>query len=424
MGSRPGSGYRPASLDALNFLLADVRGALGPFLIVYLTTGHGWTQSDVGVMGAATGLAGVALQTPAGLFIDRTTARRGVIVAALLVLVAGSLVLYATAGFWAVTVSNGLISVVSDVFAPAVTALTLGLTARAALARRIGRNSAFDHAGNIAIALAVGVVGTFVSQRAVFLLVPLFTVAAIGVTLSIPAEAVDNARARGLDRADGAEDGPAMPLRTLFRSAPLLVLALSVFLFHLANAAMLPLVGQELAERQPRLAEGMMSLCIIAAQGVMLPLALVVGRKADVWGRKPIFLAAFLILPVRGVLYTFSHAAAWLVGVQILDGVGAGIYGAIVPLIVADITRGTGRFNLAQGFVATTMGVGASLSPLLAGLAHDHLGGYRAAWLALAAAASLGLVVFLALMPETCTGRSGTGRSGRGQPAKAGAFLS
>ena len=313
--------YRPASLDALNFLLADVRGALGPFLVVYLTSRHGWTQADVGLMGAATGLAGVVLQTPAGAFIDRTTARRGVIVAALLVLSAGSLVLYATASFWAVTLSNGLISVVSDVFAPAVTALTLGLTARAALSRRIGRNSAFDHAGNLAIALAVGAVGTLASQRAIFLLVPVFTAVAVAATLSIPAAAIDNRRARGLDAAVGTENGKVAGLALLFRSRPLRVLAASVFLFHLANAAMLPLVGQELAARQPGSADGLMSLCIIAAQGVMLPLALLVGRKADRWGRKPIFLAAFLAalgskrhrrdIERRGIMVEQQSARRW-----------------------------------------------------------------------------------------------------------------
>ena len=145
-----------------------------------------------------------------------------------------------------------------------------------------------------------------------------------------------------------------------------------------------------------------LSACIVAAQFVTIGVARAVGHAmARGIGRKPIFLVALAILPVRGVLYTFSHAPAWLVGVQILDGVGAGIYGVLVPLIVADITRGTGRFNLAQGLVATTMGVGASLSPLLAGLAHDDCGGYRAAWLALAAAATLGCVMFAMLMPET-----------------------
>ncbi|MCQ8278531.1 MFS transporter [Acetobacteraceae bacterium KSS8] len=402
-----GRRYHPASLDALNFTLADVRGALGPFLIVYLTSFHGWTQREVGVMGAITGIAGVILQTPAGALIDRTTARRGVIVGAVSVLIAGSLVMWWTASFWPVVISNGLVSVVSDVFAPAVTALTLGLTARRVLARRIGRNNAFDHAGNIVIALTVGAVGTMISERAVFLLVPIVGLLAILATLSIPAEAVDQRRARGMDRDEGQGGGEsgdgdaATGILKLLRCRPLLVLCASAFMFHLANAAMLPLVGQELAETHKKLADGMMSICIIAAQGVMLPLAILCGRKADDWGRRRIFLAGFAILPIRGVLYTFSHAAPWLIGVQILDGVGAGIYGAIVPLMIADLTRGTGRFNLAQGLVATTMGVGASLSPLLAGLVHDGFRSYEAAWFALAIAAALGFCLFLTMMPET-----------------------
>ncbi len=398
-----GRRYHPASLDALNFTLADVRGALGPFLVVYLTSFHGWTQREVGVMGAITGIAGVILQTPAGALIDRTTARRGVIVGAVSVLIAGSLVMWLTASFWPVVIANGLVSVVSDVFAPAVTALTLGLTARRMLARRIGRNNAFDHAGNIVIALTVGAVGTLISERAVFLLVPIVGLLAILATLSIPADAVDNRRARGMDHDDGEseETDTATGIGKLLKCRPLLVLCASAFMFHLANAAMLPLVGQELAETHKQLADGMMSICIIAAQGVMLPLAILCGRKADSWGRRRIFLAGFAILPIRGVLYTFSHAAPWLIGVQILDGIGAGIYGAIVPLMIADLTRGTGRFNLAQGLVATTMGVGASLSPLLAGLVHDGFQSYEAAWFALAIAAAIGFGLFATLMPET-----------------------
>ena len=397
-----GRRYHSASLDALNFTLADVRGALGPFLVVYLTSFHGWTRREVGVMGAIAGVAAVLLQTPVGGLIDRTTARRGMVVAAVSVLVAGSLVIWLTPAFWPVVISNGLVSAASDVFAPAVTALTLGLTARQALARRIGRNGAFDHAGNIAIALLVGAVGTWISERAVFLLVPILGVLAIAATLGIPADAVDQRRARGLDGNGGGDDGgAAQGIGELLRCRPLLVLAACAFLFHLANAAMLPLVGQELAERHRHLADGMMSICIIAAQGVMLPLAVLCGRKADIWGRRRIFLAGFAILPIRGVLYTLSHDPTWLIGVQVLDGIGAGINGAIVPLMIADLTRGTGRFNLAQGFIATTMGVGASLSPFVAGVAHDKLHSYEAAWFTLAITAALGLALFTTMMPET-----------------------
>src|SRR6202020_570465 len=98
--------------------------------------------------------------------------------------------------------------------------------------------------------------------------------------------------------------GTAAGYRVLFESRPLIIFGLSVLLFHLANAAMLPLVGQKLAAAHPKEATAMMSACIVAAQLVMLPIALLVGRTDDRWGRKPLFLAGFAILPIRAVLYT------------------------------------------------------------------------------------------------------------------------
>ena len=130
----------------------------------------------------------------------------------------------------------------------------------------------------------------------------------------------------------------------------------------------------------------------------MVPVALFVGAKADAIGRKPIFLAAFAVLAVRGVLYTVADRPFTLVAVQCLDGVGAGIYGALFPVVVADLTRGTGRFNVAQGAVATAQGFGAALSATLAGVIIVGAG-YTAAFLALAAIAGLGFVLFLAFMP-------------------------
>jgi MFS family permease len=144
----------------------------------------------------------------------------------------------------------------------------------------------------------------------------------------------------------------------------------------------------------------MMSTCIVAAQLVMLPIALLGGRTADTWGRKPLFLAGFAVLPIRAVLYTLSNNSFWLIGVQVLDGVGAGIFGALTPLVIADIMRGTGRYNLAQGAIATVQGIGASLSGLTAGVIVDRFG-YSAAFLAAGAAAFVALVVFALRMPET-----------------------
>ena len=299
-------------------------------------------------------------------------------------------------------IANSLMAVVGDVFGPAVAALTLGLYARKQLAPRMGRNSAFDHAGNVAIAVAAGAVGYAFSQRAVFLLVPVFAVLAGLAVLSIPAAAINYDRARDLREDPDAAGTPASAAgySILFKSRPLVIFGLCVMLFHLANAALLPLVGQKLAAAYPKEATAMMSACIVAAQLVMLPIALLVGRTADAWGRKPLFLAGFAVLPLRAVLYTVSDNSFWLIGVQVLDGVGAGIFGALTPLVIADIMRGTGRYNLAQGAIATVQGIGASLSGLAAGVIVDHFG-YSAAFLAAGGAALVALVVFALRMPET-----------------------
>jgi MFS family permease len=197
----------------------------------------------------------------------------------------------------------------------------------------------------------------------------------------------------------------------LFKSRPLLIFGLCVMLFHLANAALLPLVGQKLAAAFPKEATAMMSACIVAAQAIMLPIALLVGRTADSWGRKPLFLAGFAILPVRAVLYTFSDNSFWLIGVQLLDGVGAGVFGALTPLVIADIMRGTGRYNLALGAIATMQGIGASLSGLAAGVIVDHFG-YSATFLTLGTAALVAVIVFTIWMPETAEQETATSQSG------------
>lgn len=394
--------FRPASLDAVNFLLADVRGALGPYLNVFLVTEQHWSQSAVGLVTTLGGWLGLAFQTPVGAAIDATRWKRGLIVAALAILALGGIVIFAAPSFWPVMLANALMALVGDVFGPAVAALTLGLYRTAALARRMGRNSAFDHAGNVAIAAVAGAVGWALAQRAVFLLVPVFAVLAALSVLSIPAGAIDHERARGSDGEEHSKDEKQGPrgLSVLFTCKPLLVYAGVTLLFHFANAPLLPLVGQKLAFVHKDVATAMMSSCIVAAQIIMLGVAIVVGRTADRWGRKPILVIGFAVLPVRAALYTLSDDSAWLIGVQLLDGIGAGIHGAITPLVLADLMCGTGRYNLAQGAVATFQGIGASTSGLVAGLIVDHLG-YHTAFLEASAAALLALIALVWLMPET-----------------------
>ena len=192
--------------------------------------------------------------------------------------------------------------------------------------------------------------------------------------------------ARGLHDSKSATDKTAdekpSGLTALLTCRPLLIFAGCAIMFHFANAAMLPLVGQKLALQDKNLGTSLMSACIVAAQIVMVPMAMLVGARADAWGRKPLFLIALSVLTIRGCLYPLSDNAYWLVGVQLLDGVGAGIYGAIFPVIVADLMRGTGRFDVAQGAIITAQGIGAApafelrpVSPLYTKRESDHHGG-------------------------------------------------
>jgi MFS family permease len=394
------------SLDAFNFCLADVRDGLGPYLAVYLLTVRHWNEAEIGLIMTIAGLAALLAQTPAGALIDATRAKRAIIVIAALVVTTGSLLLPFLSSFWPVTVSQAVVHATGSVFAPAIAAITLGIVGHVHFARRTGRNEAFNHAGNAFAAAAAGGAAYVWGPVVVFFLMAAMAIASLISALMVPARAINHEQARGFRDGSIATGNQPSGLRILVTCRPLLIFAACAVLFHLANAAMLPLVGQKLALQDKNLGTSLMSACIVAAQIVMVPMAMLVARKADQWGRKSLFLAGFLILPIRGVLYTFSDNPFWLVRVQMLDGIGAGLFGALFPLIVSDLMEGTGRFNVAQGAVTTAQGVGASLSTTLAGLIVVKAG-YSVAFLVLAAVAGAGLVLFWWMMPETLSAKSG-----------------
>jgi len=390
-------------LDALNFFLADVRDGLGPYLAIYLLTERKWDEASIGGVMSLAALAGILAQTPAGALIDRSRAKRGWMVVAAIGVTASCLVLPFIDQFAAVAATQVLAHAAGSIFAPGIAALSLGIVGLSAFARRTGRNEAFNHGGNATAAGVAGLSAYFYGPVTVFWLIAAMALASVAATLSIPRGAIHDDIARGLDH--GLADDPATHdepsgYRVLLTCRPLMIFAVATVLFHFANAAMLPLVGQKLALVNRNLGTTLMSVCIIAAQIVMVPFAILVGNKADTWGRKPIFAAALAVLALRGALYPVSDNPYWLLSVQLLDGVGAGIFGALFPLVVADLTHGTGHFNVSQGAIATATGIGAALSTGVAGFVVVHAG-YDAAFLFLAAVAAIGLGLFAVMMPET-----------------------
>ena len=389
------------ALDAANFFLADVRDGLGPYLAVYLLTEQHWDEARIGLVMSIATLAGIVAQTPAGALVDATRAKRLVMAVAAIMVTSASLSLPLFPTFLPVAISQGIAQAAAVIFPPAIAAVSLGIFGHAAFTGRIGRNETFNHAGNAVAAGLAGLSAYWFGPTVVFYLLGAMAVASLASILAIPERAIDHDLARGLHDADG--DSPherPSGLAVLLTCRPLLVFAVCVLLFHLSNAAMLPLVGQKLALQDRNMGTSLMSACIVAAQIVMVPFAMLVGARADSWGHKRFFLAALLILPIRGALYTLSENPFWLVGVQLLDGVGAGIFGAIFPVIVADLMRNTGRFNVAQGAVITAQSIGAALSTALAGFVVVGAG-YSAAFITLGAVAAIGAVICFLALPET-----------------------
>ena len=407
-GDGPASKVPTRTLDALNFFLADVRDGLGPYLAIYLIAvrgpAQGWNEATVGAILTIAGIVGLISQTPAGSLIDRGKNKPRIVMIAALLVTLSSISLPIVSGFTAVAVTQSIAAVAGAVFAPAISAITLGLVGPKLFAKRVGRNEAFNHAGNAVSAALAGVLAWKFGPVVVFWLMGGLTVASIVTASRLKNDDIDNAVARGLDcepeDGDEACEEPS-GWKTLLENKPLMIFAVTAFLFHLANAAMLTSVSQLLARTVGKdQATSLTAACIVAAQLVMVPVAIVVGRNTDRWGTKPLFLVAFAFLAARGALYTVSDNPWWLVGVQAMDGVGAGIFGALFPVVIADLTKGTGRFNVSQGAVASAQGLGAALSATLAG-GIIVWAGYTASFLTLATIAALGLGLYVLAMPET-----------------------
>jgi predicted MFS family arabinose efflux permease len=384
-------------LDWLNFFLADVQTGVGPFLAIYLA-GYKWNEERVGLALTVGGIAGILTQTPAGALVDRLRSKRALIATGIVALTVGALLMALVPAFWSVMSAQVLIGGTSSIFGPAICAISLGIVGHQLFDRRQGRNQAFNSAGNVVAAVSMGLLGYFISNRSIFFFVSFCTLPTILALLIIRPDEIDYEQARGAN--DGEKGGKAKSVRVLFQDRPLVVFLVCAVMFHFANAAMLPLLGEMLAKGKGRNSMMFMSACVVTTQLVITLLAAWTGRKAGAWGRKPLLLVAFGALPVRGVLYTLTVNTGAQVAIQILDGVAAGIFGVVSVLVIADLTQGTGRFNLTLGAISTAVGIGASCSQVIAGSIVHHFGS-NAGFLFLAVVASAAFGILYFFMPET-----------------------
>jgi MFS family permease len=388
-----------AALDWLNFLLGNVKDGLGPFLAIFLMSSQHWDAGSIGIVLTISGVTTAITRGPFGALVDSVRWKRTLIAVGVVTVATAAVAMALIPKFWPVVTAQVFTGLADAIFPSAVAAISLGIVGRKRFTRRVGRNEAFNHAGNVTTAIVAGVAGYLIDPSAVLWIVAGLAVACVFAAYAVDADAIDHDVARGADDRDHGKNETS-GLKVLLENRTLLLFTASITLFHFANAAMLPLVGEKLALSNQETSSLFMASCIISAQMVMIPMAILVGHKADTWGRKPIFLLGFAVLPLRGVLYTLTQDPHALVAIQLLDGVGAGIFGALFFIVVADLTRGTGRYNLALGASGACWGLGAALSNGVAGFIVNAFG-FSAAFLFLSACALVALLLFWLGVPET-----------------------
>ncbi len=380
-------------LDALNFFVANLQTAFGPFVSVFLTS-EAWTQSQIGVVLSIGTVTSMASQVPAGALVDRLVNKRAAAAAAIAAIIAGCLVTAVLPARLPVAAAQVLHGFASCMLGPAIAAISLGAAAASATGagQRFGRNARWASIGNGLAAALMGYVGYAVSGRAVFFLAAalalpgLWALRVIGP--GVGAAAIQQASLR-----------PRGSVGALLRDRALVSFAFCCLLFHLSNAAMLPLAAGVATRLEGRAAELVIAASIVLPQLVVALLSPRVGSAAERLGRRPVLIVGFASLPIRGVLLAFAHSSWSIILIQLLDGISGATFGVMLPLIAADITRGSGRFNLCMGILGLMIGAGATISTTLGGYLADTA--VRTAFLVLAGAGALATGLVWLAVPET-----------------------
>jgi len=393
------SGNSVRGLDGVNLFLAGALSGFGPYVAAFLAE-QKWTQQNIGYVLTAAGFAGLLSQLPGGAVLDAMRSKRTAVALGAAVVAAGALIIALWPSFPLVLTALVLQGITGGFLGLAIASISLGLVGHAALAERLGRNQRFASSGGVVAAGLMGLIAYFLSYRAIFFVAAALVVPLLAALGRIQPSDIHFGRASCLPDHQGLSAPPRARLRSLSKSRGLLIFAGCVFLFQMANASMLPLASEAFGYSKQALSSLIVSALIMVPQVIVAIMAPWVGRRANIWGRRPLLLVGFAALPIRALVFAWTANPTILIAAQVLDGISGTMLGVLTALIIADLTMGTGRFNLAQGFVGTMSGIGASLSTTLSGIVAGSLG-RTAGFLGIAAVALAAVLLLSLLMPET-----------------------
>jgi MFS family permease len=390
----PASWQSRYGLDWTNFFVADVQTGFGTFVAFYLA--HlGWSKSNVGIALTTGTLAAVVMQIPGGALADAVTWKRTLVAAGIVMIGIAALILALAPSLPAVLFAELLHGATGGVITPAIGAISLGLVGRSAMSLRTGRNFRYAAGGHALTAALMGLAGAYFSESAIFVAAAMLCVPALIALGFIRPNEIDYRRAR-----NAAKDAGHTRVLDLVRNHRLVLFTAALVLFQLADASMLPLIGENLAGSTKQEGSLWMSGLIIAPQIVVAIFAPWVGYHSERKGRKPLLLIGFALEPIRAALLAFTSNYVFLVVAQVLDGVSGAIINVLTVLVITDLTARTGRFNLARGFVGAMIGVAASISTLGTGYLFQGFGTVTG-FLAISAVAGLAAVLMGVFVAET-----------------------
>jgi MFS family permease len=385
------------ALDWLNFFIADVETAFGPFVAVYLIA-NGWSQGMIGLVLTIGGVAGILSQLPGGAVVDAAANKRLLLGFALAMIAAGALIFAFFTDRIMIFAAEILQGGTAGIVRPAEVAIGLGLVGHRGFNRRLGRNHRYGAFGNAATAAALGLLGHFIAPWSTFLIAAGLCLPAAFALTQIRGRDIDYARARS--SRDRSQPREAVPIRELAKHPVLLIFVGSLVLFQLANAAMTPLASERVGQQHREISELFTSAMVIVPEVVTALLAAWIAQRAQDWGRKPLLLLGFGALPVRAILFVLAPGPWWVVAAQATGGLTAAVIGIMTPLVISDVMRGSGRYNLAQGFAGTAQGIGSAVTNVAIGFLAQSFG-YTIGFFTLAAIAACGFAVILFWLPET-----------------------
>jgi MFS family permease len=386
------------ALDLLCLFVAPLAGGAGNYMALFFSANLHWGPGKIGVLLAVMSISLAMAQIPAGVLVDKVFKFKRIIIGALSLLTLSWLIILLNPVFYTAMAAQALIGATCAVFMPAMASISLGLVGLKKFDERLGRNGVFSHTGNVFMAVLAAFAIARAGSRSLLVLFVVFALLAIAAIMNIDGRSIEYSHI-GKKTEQRLIRSFFGGFANLLGSRTSILFTIAALFYTFADAAMLPLMVQRIASIGSKVSSSHVPIAFFLTELVMIPVCYIAGKRARL-GRKPLLLISYAFLFIRGLCFSLISNPDILVGLQMLDGISAGIFGLMLTLVISDLSIGTGRFNA----TLTTMGMLFTLVNSVSSLGFGFTTGkfgYPVAFSIMAACAAFGGILLWMLVPET-----------------------